>query len=224
MRIDPITQVVAVEASQKVDQLAERLHHKGWTLGYIPQPSTASTLETCLNENHDNLLWRRYGTLEELCLTLTIKGRKGRHYKFIRVPRAATGPDLKRLFFGNQGQLGKVEEVSLRLHKLPEKKIWALLYWPQLVKGQKMTDFENKASRLKGSLAFLKLLEGKKVPKFLARPQNSLHVLYFEGTKDLVEAHYHYLVKVGQFLGAKCVSWKEIGEMEPQLEKLMRKG
>ena len=216
--IDEISQVASVSTTISCEELNDRLSHKGWTMGYYPALQSKVSLLTCLNENRPNLLWRRYGALEDICLNLGVKGIKKRDYLTKRVSRAATGPDFKRLFLGNGGKLGKIEQATLRIHSMPQKKMWGGFYW---TKENPMKVFENKICGVMGSLAFLKSYPKTKLPVILQKGTKTFMLLYFEGMRTVVETHYYHMLHVAESLGAHCLSRKEVSELGLSLQQIM---
>ncbi|OGP14691.1 MAG: hypothetical protein A3F89_02585 [Deltaproteobacteria bacterium RIFCSPLOWO2_12_FULL_50_11] len=218
IQIDEISQVAMVASSLHCDELTKKLRQHGWYYGYFPISPVGLSLLTCLNEDRPNLFWRRYGTLGDICLNLQVKGLKKRNYETKRVSRAATGPDFKRLFIGGRGKFGKIEKVTLRIHELPQQKMWGGFYWAD---KKACRAFENKICHINGSLAFLKLYTGLQLPAVLRRKDKTFMMLYFEGMKAVVESHYYSVLKLAQSMGGDCLSRKEIHELAPNLEKLL---
>ena len=219
MKLDTTSQLVTVPGALRWDELETKLQKRGWTSGYRPMPATRVSLAVCLQEKRPNVLGRRYGEWEDMCVGLKASARR-RRYQLKNVPRAATGPDFKRLFLGGEGQWGKIEEVTLRIHHKPQKKIWGLIYTAQ----DSLEGMTRKMIGLKGSLAFMAEAPVPTLPSPLRRPGMKLMMgLYFEGVKDLVEAHYHYVRKTSQELRLKFVPEVELTSLASVLVLWMEK-
>ena len=115
MIIDDISQTVTVSAATRLSDLELQIGAVGFTTGLCPQPMTKElTLSQLILKGLPNLYWVRYGPLQEACIALDWRW-KGETIITRNVPRAATGPDLKGLFIGSHGFLGRPVGVTLRI-------------------------------------------------------------------------------------------------------------
>jgi FAD/FMN-containing dehydrogenase len=61
----------------------------------------------------------RYGEIQDLCTSLVAATPLG-HVRTKKVPRAATGPDLKKIFMGSRRHYGDIEEATLQIIPKPD--------------------------------------------------------------------------------------------------------
>ena len=59
----------------------------------------------------------KFGKIEDLCVALKVR-MKECVVTTRNVPRAATGPDFKKIFIGSKGQYGEILEATLRIFKI----------------------------------------------------------------------------------------------------------
>ena len=126
-QINKISQLVTIKDDISVHQLEESLKAEGFTLGYVPVADPDITLFDCIVRRVPNLYFLKYGGLPDLCAGVEWISQS-RKLKTLIYPRAATGPDLRRVFIGSEELLGKVQEVTLRIFSRPEKTSWCLVF------------------------------------------------------------------------------------------------
>lgn len=114
MKIDEISLVVTCSADIPFQQLEKQLSKQGYTLGYRPIAKRSLTLLKALEKRVPNKLSSRYGGIEDICVSIRVI-RKGQIIATRNVPRAATGPDFKKIFIGSRGRYGKIIEATLRI-------------------------------------------------------------------------------------------------------------
>ena len=93
---------------------------KGFTTGHYPQSIALSTVGGWVATRAAGQFSTRYGNIEDLCLGLEAVRPSGEVVRLSSFPRASVGPSLRDLFIGNEGALGIVTEVTLRVHPVPE--------------------------------------------------------------------------------------------------------
>lgn len=114
--------VVVTESGVLLRKLEEYLNARGFTLRHIPQSFPEAAVGGLIATMSTGQFSTKYGGIEELVLDLEVVAPDGGVLPLRRsvVPRAATGPDLKRLFIGSEGQLGVITKAVLRVFPLPQ--------------------------------------------------------------------------------------------------------
>lgn len=142
IEIDAVSQLVTADANLRLDQLEAWLRKRGYSLGRLP-------FRNWQRQRHRQL--RQQATLRkaletgsaggtdgagEICLSLEIESPHGR-IQTKRVPGSATGPDFKKIFIGSHGRYGKILSATLRIVRLPERRLTVKARWVQPVKSRK---------------------------------------------------------------------------------------
>ena len=126
--IDKTSLLLTCSVDETVAAAERRLNREGFTLGYRPAKSGRLTLRRALERripNRDALL---YGEIEDLCVSLQAV-RKGEVLVTRNVPRAATGPDFKKILIGSGARYAKIDKVVLRIHPKPEAREKIRVSW-----------------------------------------------------------------------------------------------
>ncbi|MBI2082711.1 MAG: FAD-binding oxidoreductase [Deltaproteobacteria bacterium] len=118
--IDDISLTVTCDVTLRLAELEKKLEQRGYTLGYEPISGNNATLRQLLDQAILNHWAARYGEIGDICMALLVESKMGK-IQTKKVPRAATGPDLKKIFIGSRGSYGKILEATFRISPLPEK-------------------------------------------------------------------------------------------------------
>jgi glycolate dehydrogenase FAD-binding subunit len=108
-----------VGARMRLGALQEALGRRGQRLSLDPPGDP--TLEECVLEDLSGPLRHRFGSMRDLLIGITVTLPDGtRASAGGKVVKNVAGYDLGKLFCGSRGRLGRVEQVALRLHPLPQ--------------------------------------------------------------------------------------------------------
>ncbi|MFW9998732.1 MAG: FAD-binding oxidoreductase [Candidatus Hodarchaeota archaeon] len=102
--------------------LERYLNNKGYTTGHIPQSLYISSLGGWIAHRAAGQFSTKYGKIEDIILGMEVILPQGEIINFKTIPRAATGPQLDRLFIGGEGTLGIVTKATLKIWPNPEKR------------------------------------------------------------------------------------------------------
>lgn len=172
MRLDPVSLLVTCPLAISLRRLEKHLNQKGFTVGYKPASASSPSLQKALERRVPNAYALRYGEIDDICVSL--KAKMGSKTVVTRnVPRAATGPDFKKIFIGSQGRYGKILEATLRIAPIPETRERWKIRWRDS----------------KGREKFLTLLGSSGIRPSLLRLRNSRSIeIELEGVKEIVQA------------------------------------
>ncbi|HEY1704824.1 MAG TPA: FAD-binding oxidoreductase [Trebonia sp.] len=134
-RVNEEDMVVDVSASYNGGQLEDELNERGWTLGHSPQSLYRSTVGGWVATLATGQFSSYYGGIEDLVTAYTVVLSTGETVRLSASPRAAMGPDLRRLFIGSEGTLGIVTEVQLKMFPLPEARCLQAYRLPDIDAG-----------------------------------------------------------------------------------------
>lgn len=182
--MDKTSLLVTCDAGERLDKLEKRLNREGFTLGYRPLSISrrrAMTLLEALERrvpNRDALL---YGGVDDLCVSLQAM-RKGEAIATRNVPRAATGPDFKKILIGSGRRYGKILKAVLKIHPLPAVRETLRIAWRE----KKSRD------------GFLKAFWGSGIrpARFQAGPRSVTITL--EGSKEMTSAEKKCLQRLSK--------------------------
>ncbi len=113
---------VTVETGFNGMNLERYLNAKGYTCGHIPQSLYISSVGGWIAHRAAGQFSTKYGKIEDIVLGMEMVLPRGDMVNFNSVVRKATGPQLDKLFIGNEGTLGIVTKVTLRIWPYPEKR------------------------------------------------------------------------------------------------------
>ena len=113
---------VTVETGINGMNLERYLNAKGYTCGHIPQSIFTSSIGGWIAHKAAGQFSTKYGKIEDIILGMKIILPQGDVLTFKPIARNATGPQLDKLFIGNEGTLGIVTEATLRIWPYPEQR------------------------------------------------------------------------------------------------------
>jgi alkyldihydroxyacetonephosphate synthase len=103
--------------------LEQQLNTRGLTLGHFPSSLPQTTVGGLIATRSSGQESSRYGSVEDMVLSLAVVLPDGAFAAPRPGPRSAVGPALHQLFLGAEGGLGVVIGAVLRIHRLPESTV-----------------------------------------------------------------------------------------------------
>jgi len=126
--LDPISLTVTCPSEILLKDLNLWLKTRDLILPYHPTSQKLRTLLEALEKATPNRLSLRYGEIGDLCLSLTVKTPQGT-FRTKKVPKSATGPDLKRIFIGSRRRYGRILGATLRVIPKPQTASSVTIAW-----------------------------------------------------------------------------------------------
>ncbi len=120
LAIDPVSLTVHVEPGIMGPDLEEKLNEAGYTLGHFPESFEYSTLGGWVAARAAGQKSTKYGKIEHMVEGLRLISPSGT-IATRDVPASAAGPDLKQFLIGSEGIFGVITEVTLRIHRYPDR-------------------------------------------------------------------------------------------------------
>ena len=117
--IDGINLTCRVEAGVNGMDLEKKLNQLGLTLGHYPSSLPGTTIGGLVSTRSSGQESSRYGSIEDMVLSLAVVLPDGTFAAPRSGPRSAVGPALHELWLGAEGALGVVLGAVLRIHRLP---------------------------------------------------------------------------------------------------------
>jgi alkyldihydroxyacetonephosphate synthase len=117
--IDEIDMTVTAPAGNNGGELEDALNAAGWTMRFSPQSLYRSSVGGWLATLATGQFSSRYGGVEDLVVGYRVVLADGSAAELTASPRAAMGPDLRRLFLGSEGTLGVITQVTYKIFPIP---------------------------------------------------------------------------------------------------------
>ena len=119
---------VTVGCGTPLEYLENYLNERGYTTGHFPQSLPMASVGGLVATRSIGQFSTLYGGIEDLVVGLEAVLADGEVVRIKNVPRRSCGPDLRHLFIGNEGMLGFVTEVTLKLFKYRPDERWMCAY------------------------------------------------------------------------------------------------
>ena len=125
VEIDEQSLTVTAEAGVNGRRLERELNGRGLMLPHYPASADLATVGGYVAARGSGVLSTRYGTIEDLVLSLRVVTPTAELIDTVPVPRHAVGPELTQLYVGSEGTLGVITRATLQLAPLPEARQFA---------------------------------------------------------------------------------------------------
>ena len=135
LEIDETNLVCKCEAGVNGWALEQQLNARGLTLGHYPSSLPGTTVGGLVSTRSSGQESSRYGSIEDLVISLAVVLPDGTFAAPRPGPRSAVGPALHELYLGAEGGLGMVIGATLRIHRMPEATVGRGYAFPDLRSG-----------------------------------------------------------------------------------------
>jgi alkyldihydroxyacetonephosphate synthase len=123
LAIDRTSRTVTVEGGLRAPALERQLAARGLTLGHFPQSYEYVSLGGCAATRSAGQASSGYGSIAKMIVGLRLAAPAG-DVELPAVPATAAGPGLRQLLVGSEGTLGVIDQLSLRVRRAPEERLY----------------------------------------------------------------------------------------------------
>lgn len=102
-------------------ELEDALLARGLTMGHVPDSFTYSTLGGWAATRSSGMQSDKYGDIADMVKGLRLARPTG-VLALRTLPSTSTGPSVREMVLGSEGRLGIITEVTIQVHKLPERR------------------------------------------------------------------------------------------------------
>ncbi|MHA1150502.1 MAG: FAD-binding oxidoreductase [Promethearchaeota archaeon] len=176
---------VTVQTGINGMNLERYLNAKGYTGGHIPQSLYTSSVGGYIAHRAAGQFSTKYGKIENIVMGMEVVLPKGDIIKFKTIAAAATGPQLEKLFIGNEGTLGIVTQATLKIWPYPEKRSLIAYSFPTL---EDSLEACRKILRRQIYPAVIRIYDDKETKRHFGKAKNDIMVVFVcEGKTELVD-------------------------------------
>ena len=136
LEVDKESCVARIQAGSRGPVMEEQLEAQGFTLGHFPDSFEFSTVGGWVATRSAGMQSDKYGKIEDMVLSVRMVTPSGLLVTRT-VPKSSNGIDVNHICIGSEGILGVITEVSLQVHRLPEKKEFYGYLFPDFESGVK---------------------------------------------------------------------------------------
>lgn len=134
IRIDDVSQTATVQPGLLGPALEDSLNQAGFTLGHFPDSFLYSTVGGWAASRSSGMMSDRYGNIEDMVISLRMATPTG-IVRTTASPRASNGPDTMQLCIGSEGTLGVITELTLRVRRVPQRRVFLGYLFPDWQRG-----------------------------------------------------------------------------------------
>jgi alkyldihydroxyacetonephosphate synthase len=127
--VDADSGLARIQAGALGPSLEAQLTERGWTLGHFPDSFTYSTLGGWVATRSSGMQSDKYGDIADIARGLRVV-RPGGTLVIRAIPSASTGPSVREMILGSEGRLGVITEVTVQVHRIPEKRDIYAYFFP----------------------------------------------------------------------------------------------
>jgi alkyldihydroxyacetonephosphate synthase len=126
--------ILTVQGGARAREVEAWLDARGFTLGHFPQSFEYVSLGGCAATRSAGQASTGYGRFERMILGLRMVAPAG-ELDLAAHPASAAGPSLRELAVGSEGVLGVIDELSLRVRRAPEERIYEGVFFESFEAG-----------------------------------------------------------------------------------------
>ena len=132
--IDEESGLARIQAGSQGPDLEKQLNDKGWTIGHFPDSFTHSTVGGWVATRSSGMQSDKYGDIADIARGLRVV-RPGGVLVLRPLPSTSSGPSVREMILGSEGRLGVITEVTVQVHRVPEKRDVYAYFFPNWETG-----------------------------------------------------------------------------------------
>ena len=132
--IDADSGLARIQAGAQGPDLEEQLNKQGWTIGHFPDSFTHSTVGGWVATRSSGMQSDKYGDIADIARGLRVV-RPGGVLVLRPLPSTSSGPSVREMILGSEGRLGVITEVTVQVHRTPEKRDVYAYFFPNWKAG-----------------------------------------------------------------------------------------
>jgi alkyldihydroxyacetonephosphate synthase len=121
LSVDEESGLARIQAGTLGPDIETQLGAQGWTLGHFPDSFTHSTLGGWVATRSSGMQSDKYGDIAEITRGVRVV-MPGKVLVLRPLPSTSTGPSVREMILGSEGRLGIITEVTVQVHRIPEKR------------------------------------------------------------------------------------------------------
>lgn len=134
VEIDEESGLARIQAGAQGPDLERQLNDRGWTIGHFPDSFTHSTLGGWVATRSSGMQSDKYGDIADIARGLRMV-RPGNVLVLRPLPSTSSGPSVREMILGSEGRLGVITEVTVQVHRVPEKRDVYAYFFPNFESG-----------------------------------------------------------------------------------------
>ncbi|WP_309619731.1 FAD-binding protein [Salinibacterium sp.] len=132
--IDVESGLARIQAGSQGPDLEEQLNKQGWTIGHFPDSFTHSTVGGWVATRSSGMQSDKYGDIADIARGMRVV-RPGGVLVLRPLPSTSSGPSVREMILGSEGRLGVITEVTVQVHRVPEKRDVYAYFFPNWKTG-----------------------------------------------------------------------------------------
>jgi alkyldihydroxyacetonephosphate synthase len=133
--LDEKSLVAVIEAGKTCRDFESDMNVKDLSFTHYPASTEWATIGGSIGARGSGVLSTKYGKIEEHVLSVEFVTPTGEIVHTPSVPRHAAGPELTQLLVGAEGTLGIITAAAVKLHYLPQKRVFGAFTFGDLSAG-----------------------------------------------------------------------------------------
>lgn len=134
LRLDETSHTATLEPGLRGPEAEALLNAHGYMLGHFPQSFEFATIGGFAATRSSGQSSAGYGRFDAMVVALRAATPIGDLVTGV-APASAAGPDLRQVLLGSEGTFGVITEVTVRIRRAPEVKVYEGWRWPSFEAG-----------------------------------------------------------------------------------------